>query len=175
MNLLRRHRITCLLAGLLCLVLVNSALAARFLTAIFQVDGQTVLESAYEDDDWFGPPPGAQVVWRYLAKEPLGVERKSLISVDRADPLKAKLRGHVVIRIQHVDRLIIERETSELRLIRTTPSSERWFVPTEEVERVAKGLPPPNDPRLLLSVVLVLVTVIAAWLMYRMWAQSVRG
>ncbi len=98
-----------------------------------------------------------------------------MISVDRADPLKAKLRGHVVIRIQHVDRLIIARETSELRLIRTTPSSERWFVPAEEVERVAKGLPPPNDPRLLLSVVLVLVTVIAAWLMYRMWAQSVRG
>jgi hypothetical protein len=144
----QRLAVNALAAGLW-LLLPGSAFAARLVTAIVQLDGQTVLSSTYQDDDFWGAPPGAATVWRYLGKEPMWAEKTARVTADAAEPLQAKLTGSFVIRLQHVDSLIVQAKASELTLIRADPSSDKWFLPTEEVERLAEangipGLPPPS-------------------------------
>jgi hypothetical protein len=163
-----------LLAVWLWLALGSSAFAARLLGATVQLNGQTVLQSKYQDDDFWGAP----TVWRYLGKEPLLVEKGAQVQADVADPLRAKLRGSLVIRIQHVDRLIVEAKAGELTLIRADPSSDKWFLPAEEVERLAQANSIPAVPSLTLFertstwfglsiAAVVLVVSISAWLSRR--------
>jgi hypothetical protein len=160
------------------LALGNSAFAARLLSATVQLNGQTVLHSKYQDDDFWGAPPGAATVWRYLGKEPLWVEKGAEVQADAADPLRAKLQGNVVIRLQHVDRLIAEAKAADLTLIRADPSSDKWFLPAEGVERLAQanGIPAVPSPTpierastwLGLSIAAgVLVMSISTWLLIR--------
>jgi hypothetical protein len=115
----------------------TSTFAARLLSATVELNGQMVLRTAYEDDDFWGSPPGAATVWRYLGKERLWVEKEAQVCAGAAHPLRAKLRGTLIIRLQHVDRLIVEAKAAELTLIRADPSSDKWFLPAEEVERLA--------------------------------------
>jgi hypothetical protein len=131
-----------LLAASLWLSLGSSAFAARLVKATVQLDGQTVLHSTYQDDDY----ADAATVWRYLSKEPLWVENGAQVKADAAEPLQAKLRGSLVIRLQHVDRLIVESKASELTLIRSGPASDKWFLPVAEVERIAQANGIPNVP-----------------------------
>jgi hypothetical protein len=95
--------------------------------------------------------------------------------------LQVKLRGALVIRLQHVDRVIVEAKAAELTLIRADPSGDQWFLATEEVERLAQanGIPdePPPTPvqrastwhglGVAAAVVLVLFLSIGVWLLLR--------
>src|SRR5262249_29715057 len=136
------------LAVCLWLAIGNSASAARLLTATIELNGQTVLQSTYPDNDYWGAPPAA-AVWRYFGREPMSVE-KAQIPADAADPLQAKFRGDLVIRILHVDRLIVEATATDLTLIRRSPASDKWFLPAEEVERLAQANGIPDEPSLAL-------------------------
>jgi hypothetical protein len=167
-----------LLAAGLWLFLTGSAFAARLVTAIVQLDGQTVLSLTYQDDDFWGAPPGAATVWRYLGKEPMWAEKNVRGTGEAAEPLQAKLKGTLVIRLQHVDSPIVEAKASELTLIRADPSSDKWFLPAEEVERLAEangipGLPSPSlfQPAItwlgLSIAAIVLVGSISVWLLFR--------
>src|SRR5262249_30193633 len=62
------------------------------------------------------------------------------------EPTQAKLRGNLVIRLLHVDRLIVEAKAAELTLIREGPSSDKWFLSAEEVERLAQANGIPAEP-----------------------------
>ena len=139
-----------LLAVGLWLNMGSSTVAARLLHAVAQLNGQTVLRSTYQDDDFWGAPPGAAIVWRYLGKEPLWVEEGVQIQASVDDPLQAKLQGLLVLRLQHVDRVIVEAKAGELTLIRASPSSIKWFLPAGEVERLAQanGIPAVPSPAL---------------------------
>jgi hypothetical protein len=128
----------------------SSTFAARLVSATVQLNGQTVLHSTYQDEDFWGAPPGAATVWRYLRKEPLWVEPGAQVQADATDSLQAKLRGLLIIRLQHVNRLIVDAKAAELTLIRTAPSSDKWFVPAEEVERLAQANGIPAVPSLTL-------------------------
>jgi hypothetical protein len=166
-----------LLAVGLWLSMPAPAFAARLVTATFQRDGQTVLRSTYQDNDFWGAPPGAATVWRYLGKEPMWVEKGVQVAADAAEPLQAKLKGSLVIRLQHVDRLIVEAKADDITLIRADPSSQKWFLPTEEVERLAQanGILDLASPTLFeraniwlwLSVAAVAVVSICTWLLIR--------
>jgi hypothetical protein len=167
-----------LLATGLWLFLPGSAFAARLVSAIVQLDGQTVLSSTYQDDDFWGAPPGGATVWRYLGKEPMWAEKTVRVTGEAAEPLRAKLKGILVIRLQHVDSPIVEAKASELTLIRADPSSDKWFLPAEEVERLAEangipGLPSPSlfQPAItwlgLSLAAVVLVGSISVWLLFR--------
>jgi hypothetical protein len=156
----------------------GSALAARLVTAIVQLDGQIVLRSTYQDDDFWGALPGAATVWRYLGKEPLWVKKGVQVTADAAEPLRANLKGSLVIRLQHVDRLIVESKAADLTLIRADPSSEKWFLPAQEVERLAQanGIPDVPSPAFFaraspwvgVSVAAAVVVVsISGWLLIR--------
>ena len=177
MKMGRRWVVNGLAAGLW-LFLPGSAFAARLVSATIELDGQTVLSSTYEDDDFWGAPPGAATVWRYLGKEPMWAEKPVRVTADAAEPLQAKLKGALVIRLQHVHSLIVQAKASELTLIRAAPSSDKWFLPAEEVERLAKangipGLPSPSlFPRASIWLGLCLAAVvlagsIRAWLLIR--------
>jgi hypothetical protein len=156
----------------------SSAFAARLLSATVRLNGQTVLHSKYQDDDFWSAPPGAATVWTYLGKEPLWVEKGAQVQADAADPVRAKLRGSLVIRLQHVDRLIVEAKAAELTLIRADPSSDKWFLPAEEVERLAQAngipavssLPLVERPSTWLGLdiaAVVLVVSVSVWLLIR--------
>src|SRR5262245_13760250 len=140
------RRAVFLLTTSLWLAMTNPASAARLLTATIKLNGQTVLQATYPDNDYWGAPPAA-TVWRYLGKEPMSVE-KAQIQADAADPLQATLRGDLVIRILHVDRLIVEAKATEVTLIRTSPASDKWILPAEEVERLAQANGIPDAPSL---------------------------
>jgi hypothetical protein len=156
----------------------SSALAARLLTATFQLNSQTVLHTKYQDNDMWGAPPGAATVWRYLGKKPLSAKQGAQVQADATDPLQAKLRGTLVIRLQHVNRVIVEAKAAELTLIRGDPSGDQWFLPVEEVERLAQANGIPDVPSTTLfqrastwlvpSVAAAVVIVsIGAWLLLR--------
>lgn len=180
----RRRLAVSLLAVWLWLAMDSSAFAARLLSATFQQNGQTVLMTKYQDDDMWGAPPGAATVWRYLGKKPLWVEEGATIQADAADPLQAKLRGALVIRLQHVDRVIVEAKAAELTLIRADPSGDQWFLAVEEVERLARanGIPDVPSPTpfqrastwlglgvavAVVFMVVVVVVGIGAWVLLR--------
>lgn len=137
----RCPRTPCLLAVLIVLGAGRPASAARALTATVEVDGRIVLQTFYTDDG-LQPP---ERVWRLLGREP-GHATTAAIPADAADPSRAALRGDLVVRIRHVDRTIVEAKASELTLVRAEPSGDRWFLPGEEVERVAhaNGIPRPS-------------------------------
>src|SRR5688572_2999138 len=77
----------------------TTASAARLLTATVELDGRVVLRTHYADDA--RPPAG--LVWRYLGREP-GFAAVAAVPADPADPLRAALRGDVVVRVLHGER-----------------------------------------------------------------------
>ena len=173
----KRQRLVVSFLGVwLWLALGSSAFAARLLSATVQLNGQTLLHSTYQDNDFWGAPDAA-TVWRYLGKEPLWVEKGAQVQADAADPSQASLRGDLIIRLQHVDRLIVSAKATELTLIRSDPSSDNWFLPAEEVERLAQTNGIPAVPTLTLferasswfgvSIVAVVLVVMSAWLLIR--------
>jgi hypothetical protein len=180
----KRQKLAVSLLGVwLWLAVGSSAFAARLLTATIQLNGQTVLHSTYQDNDYWGAPSAA-TVWRYLGKEPLWVEKGAQVQADAADPLQANLRGDLIIRLQHVDRLIVSAKATELTLIRADPSSDKWFFPAEELERLAQtnGIPSVRTLTLFehasswlgVSIVAVLLVVTSAWLLIRRRRQPSR-
>jgi hypothetical protein len=74
--------------------------------------------------------------------------------------------------------VIVEAKATELTLIRADPSGDQWFIPVEEVERLAQangipGVPSPSlfhgaSTQLGVSVAAaVVVVIIGAWLFLR--------
>lgn len=127
------NRLMTFIGGLLLTATTTSPVeAARLLTATVELDGQIVLNTAYPDDS----NPYQERVWRYLA-DPPGWTESSKIQASHDDPLRAELKGEIVIRIVHVSRTIVEARATELTLVRPDPLSDYWHLPDSEVERVA--------------------------------------
>jgi len=108
-------------------------LAARLLTATVAVNGETVLESAYDDD---GHPAAAEV-WTYLAQQPLFVERAPVRVNKSSDELRINYKGAITIRIQQSDRTIVEAKSDRVTIVRASDTSDQWHVPVEELDRIA--------------------------------------
>lgn len=174
---MRSHCAVNLLAVWLWVSMDSSAFGARLLSATVQLDGQTVLQTSYQDDDMWSAPPGAATVWRYLSKKPLSAEKVVQLEVDNSKPLQAKLQGTLVIRMQHVNRVIVEAKATELTLIRADPASDQWYLPVDEVERLAQANGIPGLPSatlfqfastwLGLTAAAAVVVSLAAWLLLR--------
>jgi hypothetical protein len=121
----------------------SSASAARNLKATIELDGTVVLSSTYFGPDRTSPAK----VWRYLSKEPSSsVEFAPLIKANPARPLRLDLNGAIAVRFRFGNRTIAEVTASKLTLVRASPTSDRWFLPGEEVERLAKSNGIPNPP-----------------------------
>lgn len=166
-----------------CLIMTAAALfadhppayAARLLAAEVEVDGKLVLRASYTDSGAENGP----TVWRYLAGEP-GWAETAKIQPDEADPQRAHLKGNIVIRIQHVDRPIVQASASELALVRIGSPGDRWFLPEAEVERIAadNGIPPPtvvHSPRATLGLAiaggLALLGLALVLLVFVLWPR----
>lgn len=138
-----RFSLWCLLGFVL--LTVRPASAARLLDVYIEQDGNVVAHTYYDD----GGRADAATVWRYLAEPPIMVEDEvtSIVPTEE-DPLIAVLSGDLVIKIQHVDRVIAEAPLSSLRLQRESEQTVAWFLPHTEVERTAfmAGLDPPAPP-----------------------------
>jgi hypothetical protein len=171
-------RVCALILVTLCAALAadNTALAARLLIAIVEVDGKRVLETAYSDRGTERPA----TVWRYFGREP-GWAKVAKIETDADNPLRARLQGKVVLGIMHVDRPIVAAAASEVELVRSDASSDRWYLPESEVERLADANDIAKVSPLLAAgqplwqwavavgglLVVLLLAVLCAWLMFR--------
>jgi hypothetical protein len=79
-------------------------------------DGKLVAHTYYDDNGL----ANAATVWRYLATPPIMVG-EDITEIEPEGPaLEAKLTGELVIRFQHVDRVIAEARMSTLTLQRNT-------------------------------------------------------
>jgi hypothetical protein len=154
--------------------LTQPASAARLLKVFVMQEDATILHAYYDD----GGRAEAATVWRYLQRPPKGVdETATVIPVDAANPLLAKLEGDVTVGIQHADRIIAQARVSSLALRRLDEKSSAWFLPAAEVERTAVlaglGVPtkPPMDRGLLLLTVagLALPTAAVVGLLFAAW------
>ncbi len=118
------------------LLLAAPTQAARLLNVHFEQDGKAVLLTYYDD----GGRADAPKVWRYLATQPIMVAKKPVgIAADAQDPKTAVLTGAIRIRVQHVRRVIVEATVKRLKLVRKDTKDQRWFLPSSEVERIAKA------------------------------------
>src|SRR5262245_28814754 len=132
---IRRVAVLCGLASLLTLLATMPALAARLLKATVLQDGKVLLQTYYQD----GGRENAASVWQYLGKKPIMVEDQPLVGAEDADPLQARLTGTVVLRFEHAGQVLASAEVTDLRLVRSDPSSTNWFLPPEEVARTAQA------------------------------------
>ena len=166
-----RYYFMSLAAGMLWLRAENPVQAARFLQATVELDGKVVLSTTLSDD---GTSPG-EVLWRQL--EGCSWNEESLkIPADPSDASRAKLRGALVFRIRHVDRILSEAKADELSLERRGFTTNLWSIPREEVERIARAngfaIPPPPS-RLRAEVlwfwaaVAVFFLLIGAWIVQK--------
>lgn len=111
----------------------ESAIAARLLKCSIELDSQLVFKANYTDDGTATP----ETVWRYFAKRP-GEPEVVRLEADPDNPLSLEVEGDLVIRMQHVDRTIVEAKASKLKLIRDDAANQQWYLPADEVERIAK-------------------------------------
>jgi hypothetical protein len=122
----------------LCLFFAHSAIAraqpAFVLRATVLVDGKPTLSGTVEGTE--NPP--AAIVWRYLVDLRLRPEPGVAITADPGDPLKATLRGDILVRLQYTGQADREVHVQELRLTRKTPDSD-WSLDLDEVRRVARA------------------------------------
>ena len=113
----------------------SAAFAARIGTIEIRVDGKVLLRGSTHDNG--APPPS--VVWRYLSRptglDELRPEPGVEIVPDAGDPLRATLKGKIVVEVQFAGKA----EVSELRLVRKSPSAG-WSVAEEDVARMANGM-----------------------------------
>jgi len=128
------RRFSSLLA--LVLLVAGQAHGARLLKAYFDVDGKAVLLTYYDDNGRAGPAK----VWRYLGEQPILVAKEpGGVAPDAENPKTAVLAGKVRIRVQHTDRIIVEATVERVRLVRKDATTRKWFLPADEVERIAKA------------------------------------
>jgi LPXTG-motif cell wall-anchored protein len=135
----------CSLAGLLYLTVAGHAQAARPLLVTVEVDKHVVLQTIYTDQmHRYGfkeryPEPAE--VWRYLGRP--GQYTKSTVQADPTDPLRANLKGDIVLRISHADDLLAQAKLAGLALQRDRDTNSDWHLSAVEVERTAHeaGLP----------------------------------
>ncbi|HKB05199.1 MAG TPA: hypothetical protein VKD90_23445 [Gemmataceae bacterium] len=84
-------------------------------------------------DNGQAPP---EVVWRRLATTPLHpVEGAAPIAADPTSPLRALVRGNILVEVSTAGRA----QTTELRLVRSTPTSG-WTVAPEDVNQLGRSL-----------------------------------
>jgi LPXTG-motif cell wall-anchored protein len=132
-----------LLIGIVTVVLstasASPAAAARLLTATIAVNGETMLESAYVDD---GHADAAEV-WSYVAQNPLWVEVAPAKTDRSLDESRIDYKGAITIRVNQADYTIVEAKTDHAAIVRDSESGDRWYVPVEELDRIAaeNGLP----------------------------------
>src|SRR5215218_5637702 len=89
--------------------------AARILKYSVSVDGRERLWGDGADNGQAAP----EIVWRRLATTPLSpADGADPITPDAADPLRATLRGNIVVEVTTAGKA----QTGELRLIRSTPA-----------------------------------------------------
>ena len=104
------------------------AFALRFVSFEVLIDGKAVLETSKGDEG-----EDADTVWRYLKDLKLRPVKGYRLEADGDDPLKATLKGKVVIDAQYGGRA----EVKELKLVREK-NSEPWRIAPAEVERTFK-------------------------------------
>ncbi len=100
------------------------------------LDGKLVLVTTFDAPDSDGP---AQL-WARAGSEPFAVDKKQTsIKARQENPLQAGLTGSVKITINHVKRMKTTATITDLELVRTSASSEKWFLPTAEIARAKKA------------------------------------
>jgi hypothetical protein len=117
--------------------------AARLLDVYIELDGNVVAHTFYDD----GGRAKAARVWRYLKDPPIMVDDDATaVQADPDNPLRATLRGELLVKIQHKTRVIAQARLSTLELCRADEQTQEWFLPKAEVERTASaaGLGPPS-------------------------------
>jgi hypothetical protein len=127
------HRILVVLCLSLTLPVTARAQPAFTLRAAVLVDGQLALSGTAEGTE----NPTAAVVWRYLADLRLRSEPGVVVPADPGDPLKATLRGDILVHLQYTGQPDREVRVRELRLTRRTPDGD-WSLDLDEVRRVAR-------------------------------------
>ena len=106
--------------------------AERTLKFTVSINGELRLTGDGADN---GQAP-QEVVWRRLATTPLHpVEGTEPIPADPANPLRAFVRGNILVEVSTAGRA----QASELRLIRSTPTSG-WTVAPEDVNELGRSL-----------------------------------
>jgi hypothetical protein len=135
------------------LLCTQPAFAARFVLFEVSIDGKVVLETGRWDEG-----ADADTVWRYL-KQQLRPVKGYKVEVDSNDPLRATLKGKVIIESGYGG----QAEVSELKLVREKDDAP-WKIDPTEVERTFKSRNKPLD--LSVSIdgkTVLLATTTTAW------------
>jgi hypothetical protein len=117
--------------------------AARLLDVYVELDGKVVVHTYYDD----GGRANAASVWRYLKDPPIMVDGDATaVQANPDNPLRASLRGELLLKIQHKTRVIAQSRLSTVELCRADEQTQQWFLPEAEVERTASAarLDPPS-------------------------------
>jgi len=122
----RLHMIVLAAGSLLCFS--PPAFALRFVKFEVSIDGKVVLETSTGDEG-----EDADTVWRYLKKLELRPVKGYKLEADGGEPLKATLKGKVVIDAPYGGRA----EVQELKLVREKDGAP-WKVAPAEIERTFK-------------------------------------
>jgi hypothetical protein len=118
--------------------LPSAALANRTGNITITVDGRVYLHGQYSEIG--SSPPAA--VWWYCSTTQLQPQEGVQITPDPADPLRAILRGKIVLDVENGDKA----EVKELRLVRNDAQSATWTVDPADVERIAIELGLSGEP-----------------------------
>ncbi len=160
--------------GLL-LVLIAATLAGcsfpgrKVLTMEVHQDDQLVLRTVFDAPDSESPAK----LWRRAGQEPSHSEEEVLrVKPDPGDPLHATLKGAIRIKILHTTSPQTTASLTDLKLVRRTANTSRWFLPESEVERATRTMQPVVTskfsllglPTFSLVVGLVIMTAIAAFI-----------
>jgi hypothetical protein len=122
------------LSTLLCLIGAVPAFAERTVTVSIKLDGRDVLRSEYLDDGTAGPVD----VWRdVLHKPPRAEPSLADVPADQGSPLRASLKGAIVLRIEAEGAVLGEAHLKELTLHRKNPGNNLWYLDNDEVYRTA--------------------------------------
>jgi hypothetical protein len=116
----------------LSVLLVSSGrcFAARYVPISVSLGGKVVMKAGSGDNG----NPGPDAVWRYLKDAKLQPVRGFNIEPDRDNPLRATLKGDVVLDVAYAGRA----ELPELKLTRATPDAP-WQIEPAEIERTFKS------------------------------------
>ena len=122
--------------SLICVLLLSSCApppGQMLLDLEVRVDGALVLTTGFDASD----SAPLKEIWANAARPPFSADSASSTVVPTADdPLKAKLKGTVSLRIIHVDRLITSAAVPDLELKRDNPGDHKWYLPESELQRV---------------------------------------
>jgi hypothetical protein len=114
-------------------ITVMPAEAARLLKFTILVDGKVAYSGLHEDDG----RAGKAQVWSYW--ESVKLLRESDAPPTAPDEtLRSRLRGQVMLRVEHGQQVLAEASLADLLLLRDDPQSVNWKVAPEEIDRTAK-------------------------------------